>query len=438
MSSRGQAILELAIFGSLFIMLLGVLINYGLRYNFQQKVIQQAFRQALASAAQSTEDGTPISTSHQVVRDVRIPDSSQPFSIGSLIPVSASASVVRNYKMQETADGVDEYPSLIMDIKGDDSPYYGGVLYPALPSYTTAGYAYFLPLASQIMEEAMKKFKEIYGNGAVDEAPGTTVVYCEVCYELSAYGYTCGTDIPLYDCLSGTGLNPCGSGAYYCPDTYDKTIPGASSVRVMSPLASQIVDYDSAVSLCRKIVDPEVCEADCLKGREWENNDANTIADCENICAQSIQIPELCGGGEWIAGVGLQNNTGAYETNTTNHQWTFDPLETLFAFANEGPKQMGLQADYSQQVEIGVPPSPFSKNVVRVIPEAWDPQPNIFWKEENSSGITTEDDFHQRAQTTRNIVYREQQGTQVAAEASTQGVTTEVYHEGDTTWSTDW
>ena len=110
---KGQAILELALFGSILIILLGVLINYGMRYNFQQQVMQQAFRKALGLAAARR------SATYVLIKDRHIPDPSNPFGVGSLTPVSSTASVTRNYRLNETADNQDELPAVHFDINGD-------------------------------------------------------------------------------------------------------------------------------------------------------------------------------------------------------------------------------------------------------------------------------------------------------------------------------
>jgi len=109
---KGQAILELAVFGSILIMLLGVLINYGLRYNFQQQVMQEAFRKALGVTAVRR-------STYVLIKDRHIPDPSNHFGIGALTPVMSSASVTRNYKLHETADSVSELPRMYLEINGE-------------------------------------------------------------------------------------------------------------------------------------------------------------------------------------------------------------------------------------------------------------------------------------------------------------------------------
>ncbi|MBU3934115.1 MAG: pilus assembly protein [Candidatus Omnitrophica bacterium] len=109
---KGQAILELAVFGSILIMLLGVLVSYGLKYNFQQQVMQEAFRKALGVTAVRH-------STYVLIKDRHIPDPSNPFGIGAVVPAMSSASVTRDYRLHETADTEDELPRLYLDINGD-------------------------------------------------------------------------------------------------------------------------------------------------------------------------------------------------------------------------------------------------------------------------------------------------------------------------------
>ena len=118
--SKGQAILELAIFGSILIMLLGVLISYGIAYSSRQKIMQEAFRKALASAAVSGPNysGTPISVSHSLLKDIHIPNPSDPFAVGSVTPVSARATVTRNYALDANAENDNELPQMRINLQG--------------------------------------------------------------------------------------------------------------------------------------------------------------------------------------------------------------------------------------------------------------------------------------------------------------------------------
>lgn len=88
----GQALAELAIFGTVMLVVFGYLLNYGLNYNYSENAQMIAFRQALKKAYAARE--TYNTSSVVVVRDKPIPDPSSPFGVSSRFPVVASASAV--------------------------------------------------------------------------------------------------------------------------------------------------------------------------------------------------------------------------------------------------------------------------------------------------------------------------------------------------------
>lgn len=116
-NARGQALLELAIFGSLLILLLGALVNYGLNADSTQQSMMASFRKALSLAP------GPGRASVTVVRDKHFPNPAHPFAMGSVFPVSASSSVTRDFAMHETADNESELPKLTLDINGTIKQY---------------------------------------------------------------------------------------------------------------------------------------------------------------------------------------------------------------------------------------------------------------------------------------------------------------------------
>lgn len=186
----GQALLELSIMGSFLIMLLGVLVNYGMRYYFQQKALQDSFRKAIGMAVSS-----PHRTgSYVLVRDEHIPDPANPFGVGSVIPVSSQASVTKDWELQETADIESELPHTIIEIQGDttasDCPSAGS-------GCTTEGFG------------SAPRSKIIYGSGfnpvegeifSYDEA----VRACRIIVDSAACQSECGKQ-PGKDC------SPCNS-----------------------------------------------------------------------------------------------------------------------------------------------------------------------------------------------------------------------------------
>jgi hypothetical protein len=119
---KAQSLLEVAIFGSIIIMLLGVLVSYGLRYNFQQQAMQQAFRKSLADAVvQQKSLAIPNtmapSISNVIVKDRHIPNPSDTFGVGSVNPfVGSAGSVTINYKLSETPDKESELPRIAVNI----------------------------------------------------------------------------------------------------------------------------------------------------------------------------------------------------------------------------------------------------------------------------------------------------------------------------------
>jgi hypothetical protein len=92
-NNRGQSILELAIFGSIVLLLFGVVINYGISLNQQQHLSMQTFRKALQLSKSKGWSAAPnVGASLTVVKDLPMPDPSNPFGIGETSPVIAQGS----------------------------------------------------------------------------------------------------------------------------------------------------------------------------------------------------------------------------------------------------------------------------------------------------------------------------------------------------------
>lgn len=199
-NERGQALLEIAVFGSIIVMLLGILVNYGLRFQAQQRVMQDTFRKAQATAIANQSSG-----SYMILQDKHIPDASDTFGIGSVMPFSSSASVVRDYHMNWTPDNESELPYVAFEIKGLTAcP--GSYRSPAGSSppceYLTAGFRWVNDMGS-----AKAKYEEIYGSGNVE-----------------------------------------------------------NSGRIIDPCEGELVDYSTAYRICRMIVDKNACVHECNNG----------------------------------------------------------------------------------------------------------------------------------------------------------------------------
>jgi hypothetical protein len=98
-TAKAQAITELAILGSIILLLLGVLLSYGLRANYAQQVTQSAFRRAMNTNWNINEPGQYI-----LIHDKYIPNPSDAHGIGSVDSVSAAYAITRTYNLYKHAD----------------------------------------------------------------------------------------------------------------------------------------------------------------------------------------------------------------------------------------------------------------------------------------------------------------------------------------------
>jgi len=106
---KGQAAAELIICGSLFLMLLGVLAQYGIKYNAQQKLTMESFRDSLKEASSGQADAgysgageKYLSYQGMYLEDTPVPDVSSAYGFPKLSPVYASSGAARTYFMQES------------------------------------------------------------------------------------------------------------------------------------------------------------------------------------------------------------------------------------------------------------------------------------------------------------------------------------------------
>lgn len=95
-SKKGQAIVELAIFGSLILFLFGALLSYLQRMNDQQYAEMEAFRRALQKACTyqgESSEGAGASVQYTLMQNRRLVDLTSGFRKGSPSSVSYSANV---------------------------------------------------------------------------------------------------------------------------------------------------------------------------------------------------------------------------------------------------------------------------------------------------------------------------------------------------------
>ena len=267
---EGQALVELAIFGSLLILVLGALVNYGLNADFTQQAMMRTFRQSLVTAAQSEQQNppTPVSASHVFLEDRHIPNPSHPFGIGPVIPVSGQgSSPSRTHKLPLTPEKLEELPRQYVTLQGV------ALNCPATGSgCLTAGFRDEQDVPGFIEQKDGKwtnnpdrvdlidKYEEIYGrSSSFDLGPGS----CE----------------------------------------------GCRNIRIVDGCEGEIISRDNCARQAAQIMDQDVCARECEKGKQ-----PGSTLDCNAVCAQSIHVPWYAEGGSKDSGF-----------------WVFPALDRVFA-----------------------------------------------------------------------------------------------------------
>lgn len=206
--------------------------QYGLKYNFQQRTMMSAFRRALKDTGQTRLGGQ---TSYILVQDRHIPDPSDPMGVGAVMPFMASASVVRGYRLHETPDYVNELPETKLQINND-----------RIYTFKTAGFRY-----ENVTNANYPKYAEIYGDLYVKEGTQPPDWSC------------CGTD--YYG-----GCIPC------APDE-------AKQLKIQDSCEGQLMSYDGCKRQCRMMSDTEdgraFCRRECNRGKRPDET-----KDCTAIC----------------------------------------------------------------------------------------------------------------------------------------------------------
>jgi len=297
---KSQSLAELAIFGTIILMLLGTLINYAVRFNAQQKTMQHAFRRALAQASGSRHSGA-IS----LVRDVHVPSPQDPFGKGYVEQLSGSGQALRSHLLHLVPVNVEALPRTLPYFQGTtlnlyDCPSEGG-------GCTTSGYR----TEYDITPEQLKKYNEIFGEANINS---TCTEYQQIC--------TTNPETGEQECEDGECLK------------YELIIT--------DPNIGELVSYTTAVQYCRMIVNRRACQRECIK---YDPN-----KDC-SFCDQTMNPPneddpsyDPTRGGAWYC-------QGYYIDEATNRH-VFPILKQMFAFAYEDssgspirPKAMGVQPE---------------------------------------------------------------------------------------------
>ena len=275
----GQALAELAVFGSIFLLILAALLSYGLRYNFQQRAQMLAFRRALKIA--SDEDRG--SGAYTLVEDRHIPDPMGLFGVGSTTPITASASVTRDYMMHAQPIDVESLEGGVMDIqtRRDDN----GTQWMRR-IYKSAGFR----IEHNVPEETLDKYSLIYGS--------------------------------------------------------TKNL-GGGNLRIIDRCSGEIIAYETCYMQARMLVDASFCTDKCNEKKipGSEMNCSATCNKLTNAPNQSSNGYSSANGGAWYAANYSYTNCTLPNGNP-DRCYTFPILDQLFVFAGPGGKDesvMGVQ-----------------------------------------------------------------------------------------------
>lgn len=282
-SGRGQALVELAVFGAIFLMVLGALVSYGLRYSFDLQVKQQAYRRALRIAS----DPNIGSGSYVLMVDKQIPDLTDPYGIGSSVPFVVSSSVTRSYQTDAVFDreapSRGDLPTTVMDVQGNaDNSGTPAVINRHV--YTTA---------------AVRRERKASGAKYTD-------------WEVTKYQFIYGDARRSEDELEMTIVDNC---------------------------SGEVVDHSSCWDQARRLVDGSYCLRLCNHTYSPADEDSPS---CPDLCAQRLNPPNevdhsynAAAGGPWYA-ANWRMEDGAH---------VFPVLDDLFSYAGDGARSMGIQQD---------------------------------------------------------------------------------------------
>lgn len=253
MRARGQALVELAIFGAFVIMLLGTLINYGLNYDYQQQARMAAFREGLRSAGADLHNlDAPVSRSQLLIQDRHIPNPADPFGVGPVVPATSQAGVTRSYGLlsvpdQEYPGDTRTLPKLVLQIANEPPR-----------EYTLAG---FRP--ETVPQSSLERYKFVYGDA-------------NICDQEECGGGNAGCiaeETEELDPVSGLPVTRC--------------VEYRKLVVITDQCDGQIVNYDDCLAQAAQMTDAAACEAACQKQAALGTEGL----DCARICSLPMGFP---------------------------------------------------------------------------------------------------------------------------------------------------
>ena len=122
----GQAFIELAVIGSFALLALNLLIQIGLRMNYQQEISQQTFRHALVISKSEGEKDESASTQLQHFRDRQVPDPSTGFGLMPRTSTNASATVTWGEWLTYLGSDPDSQSRIVFQVNDTRQEYRSG------------------------------------------------------------------------------------------------------------------------------------------------------------------------------------------------------------------------------------------------------------------------------------------------------------------------
>ena len=117
---RGQAMLEFAVMASVALLALGLLIQIGLRMNYQQEIEQQTFRRAMRAAVNFDVTGRrpPQAVTYYHYRDRQMPDPSDGFAMMPRMTTESRSMSVWGKFLSFLARDDDSRPRVVVNLNG--------------------------------------------------------------------------------------------------------------------------------------------------------------------------------------------------------------------------------------------------------------------------------------------------------------------------------
>ena len=157
-SKKAQAVLELAVFGSILILAIGFLVTYAQQFDFSQRLQMQSYREALHSSYWKGVLGeyTEQQTNLAVIKDKPFAEPSDPFRLLSRQPTGASTSLAWSNNLMLGWGDEDNF----------ENPYFLPKLSLEINNktyvFTTAGYKY-----CDIGDKGMRCSCDLVGGGRI-------------------------------------------------------------------------------------------------------------------------------------------------------------------------------------------------------------------------------------------------------------------------------